>query len=52
MKANLKSIAVLAILAALGSGCASVSVEGDGNNASGERPDYIVSQLEDGSRGK
>jgi hypothetical protein len=49
MKATLKSLAAL-VLAALATGCATLSLEGDGNGNT--QPDTIVAQMEGDSRGK
>ncbi len=55
MNAILKCFAIAGALAvaALSSGCASVSLDNDGGNGSqAQRPDFILSQLEADSRGK
>lgn len=49
MKSNLKSLTAFVLLSVLATGCVSLSTEGDGTGA---RPDYVVSQMEDASRGK
>lgn len=50
MKSNLKSLTAFVLLSVLATGCVSLSTEGDGQGAA--RPDYVVSQMEDASRGK
>jgi hypothetical protein len=49
MKATLKSLTAL-VLAVLATGCATVSLEGDGNSTG--QPNDVVAHMEGDSRGK
>lgn len=54
MNATIKGIKLLAaiVVAAAATGCASVSLDKDGNGTSHDRPDNVIAQMQADSQGK